>query len=158
MRHKPPKTQAEISAALLRCQKANARFTDSDIWRIREACERPGVHYKDIAKAWGCGVQTVERIHKRLTYIFVPEKGQEVEKMPEERAEYTVLEEVPETTPEERQARDRLLKERMIRDGLATKLPTALQPGTETPEEIERRAGEEADQRDAVALAVGAGK
>ena len=70
-----PKTLRERQEARERCQKANAIFSDEEVRRIRSDCDRGGASYLVVAQGWGCGMQTVRKIHRRETYSWVLDKA-----------------------------------------------------------------------------------
>jgi len=74
------KNPRERQEARERCQKANAAFTDAEVRRIRADCDEGKASYVEIAQAWGCGMQTVRKMHRRETYTWVKDaEGEEVE-------------------------------------------------------------------------------
>lgn len=95
------KTPRERMEARERCQKANAAFTDAEVRRIRKDCEGGRVSYLELAKAWGCGMQTIRKIHRQETYSWVIDEGGEIKTNNPEQS-YTV---------ETRQDKDELLIE-----------------------------------------------
>lgn len=137
--------------ARMRQRTANARCKPEQVRAIRRARATKTKSLAELSEEYDLSEATIRDIAKGKTYFWVTDGPEEAEKGP-------LLEEVPESTPEsvakhqEAFARFRAL-------GLLPPEPDEVkQQGVETPEEIARRVAEEADQRDAVALAVGTGK
>jgi len=137
-----PKTLRERLEARERCQKANAIFSDDEIRTIRRACDKGDASYVEIAQEYGCGMQTVRKIHRMETYTWVREED-----------EARVTTPVYSSDPGRDANTDDLAAaslERLLASGVRPIVENM--PKEPTPQEIAAKAEQEADAQDAKAL------
>ena len=137
-----PKTLRERLEARERCQKANAIFSDDEIRTIRRACDKGDASYVEIAQEYGCGMQTVRKIHRMETYTWVREEAAERPAAP-----------VYSSDPGRDANTDDLAAaslERLLASGVRPIVEGATQEPT--PQEIAAKAEQEADAQDDKAL------